>query len=64
MLQWDGLGLPQAPAPCPCPSQKNFAFLTFSSDGQFSGFNLTSLGAILGNFINIVGGDFFFPFLA
>lgn len=60
VLQWDGLGLPQALVPCPCLSQKNFAFPTFSSDGQFSGFNLTSLGAILGNFINIIGGDFFF----
>lgn len=64
VLQWDGLGLPQALVPCPCLSQKNFAFPTFSSDGQFSGFNLTSLGAILGNFINIIGGDFFFFFFS
>ena len=46
--------------PCPCPSQKHCAFPTFSSDGQFPGFSLMRLGAILGNFINIVGGGFFF----
>lgn len=65
--------LPGGHSPCslraeprPCPSQKDFSFPTFSSSGQFPGLNLMRLGAILGNFINMVGCDFFFlsPFLA
>lgn len=41
------LGLPQGLELCPCPSQKDLAFPTYSSDGQFPDFKLMRLEAIL-----------------